>query len=105
MTFIKTILIIGALALSVQGNVAQAGDAAAGKAKTVTCAGCHGDTGISGVPNNPNLAGQKEQYLIKSMNDYKSGKRDDAAMKAMVGTLSDDDIKNIAAYYASQKCQ
>jgi cytochrome c553 len=96
---------MAALALSVQGNVAQAGDAAAGKAKTATCAACHGPTGISAVPVNPNLAGQKEQYLAKAMNEYKSGKRDDPTMKAMVGMLSDDDINNIAAFYASQACK
>ncbi len=105
MKSIKTIFIMVALVLSAQVNVVQAGDAAKGKAKAATCAGCHGDTGISGAPINPNLAGQKEQYLIKSINDYKSGKRDDAIMKAMVGALSDDDINNIAAYYASQTCK
>jgi cytochrome c553 len=103
--YTKTIFIMVALVLSVQGNVAQAGDAAKGKDKTATCAACHGATGISAIPANPNLAGQKEQYLIKSMNDYKSGKRDDATMKAMVGALSDDDIKNVAAFYATQACK
>ena len=105
MTYIKTISIMAVLLLSLQGQVVQAGDAAAGQAKAAVCGGCHGATGISVAPNNPNLAGQHEQYLIKAINDYKSGKRDDAAMKAMVGTLSDDDVKNVAAYYAAQKCQ
>lgn len=101
----KTIFMIVALVLTAQGNLAQAGDAAKGKAKSATCAACHGNTGIGTAPNNPNLAGQKEQYLIKSMNDYKSGKRDDATMKAMVGALSDEDISDLAAYYASQACK
>lgn len=105
MKYIRTIAIMVPLVLSVQGNVAQAGDAAKGKAKTAACAACHGATGISAIPNNPNLAGQQEQYLIKSMTDYKSGKRDDATMKAMIAPLSDDDIKNVAAYYASQACK
>ncbi len=105
MSYINTIFIMIALALSVQGNVALAGDAAKGKAKTATCAACHGATGISALPANPNLAGQQEGYLVKSMNDYKSGKRDDATMKAMVGALSDEDIKDIAAFYASQACK
>ena len=100
----KTIFMIAALVLTAQSNLAQAGDAAKGKEKSATCAACHGNTGISNAPNNPNLAGQKEQYLIKSINDYKSGKRDDATMKAMVATLSDADISDLAAFYASQPC-
>lgn len=105
MKYVTTTFMMVALVLTVQGNVAQAGDAAMGKAKTASCAACHGATGISAIPANPNLAGQKEEYLVKSMNAYKSGKRDDAAMKAMVAALSDDDIKNVAAYYASQACK
>lgn len=105
MLYLRAISVMAALLLSMLGSVVHAGDAAAGKAKAGTCAGCHGATGISGTPNNPNLAGQHEQYLIQSMNDYKSGKRDHAAMKAMVGTLSDEDIANLAAYYASQACK
>lgn len=82
---------------------AVAGDAAAGKAKSASCAGCHGANGISAVPTYPNLAGQQEQYLVKSLKDYKSGARGDATMKAMVAPLSDADIENLAAYYAGLK--
>ena len=90
------------LALSAAAPLSMAGDAAAGKAKAGACAGCHGANGVSAVPTYPNLAGQKETYLIKAIKDYKSGARADATMKAMVGGLSDADIANLAAFYSSQ---
>jgi cytochrome c553 len=78
-----------------------AGDAAAGKAKTGMCAACHGAAGISAVPMYPNLAGQKEAYLAKQLKDFKTGKRKDPVMAPMAMALSDEDIANVAAYYAS----
>lgn len=80
---------------------AQAGDAAAGKAKAMTCAACHGPTGIS--PNDiwPNLAGQKEGYLVKQIKAFRDGERNDPMMAPMVKSLSDEDIANLAAYYSS----
>ena len=80
-----------------------AGDADAGKAKAATCAACHGATGTSAIPMYPNLAGQKEQYLIKQLKDFKSGARKDPVMGAMAMPLSDEDIANLAAFYASIK--
>ena len=80
-----------------------AGDAAAGKAKAGMCAACHGAAGISGAPMWPNLAGQKEAYLAKQLKDFKSGKRKDPSMAGMVAALSDEDINNLAAYYAAMK--
>jgi cytochrome c553 len=80
-----------------------AGDAAAGKAKAATCAACHGAAGIAPIPMYPNLAGQKEAYLSKQLKDFKAGKRKDPVMSAMAAPLSDDDIANLAAYYASLK--
>ena len=80
-----------------------AGDAAAGKAKSMMCAACHGAAGISMVPMYPNLAGQKEAYLAKQLKDFKSGKRNDPTMKGMVASLSPTDIENLAAYYANMK--
>ena len=97
-------LVVAAALFGAQGS-ALAGDAAAGKAKSAMCAGCHGANGVSAAPIYPNLAGQKEQYLAKSIKAYKSGARNDASMKAMVGALSDADIDNLAAYYASQSCK
>ena len=80
-----------------------AGDVAAGKAKSASCAGCHGATGTSPSPMWPNLAGQKEAYLAKQMKDFKNGTRTDATMNAMAKPLSDADINNLAAFYAAQK--
>ena len=80
-----------------------AGDAAAGKGKSMMCAACHGAAGISAVPMYPNLAGQKEAYLAKQLKDFKSGKRQDPVMAPMAKMLSDEDLVNIAAYYASLK--
>lgn len=80
-----------------------AGDAAAGKAKSAMCASCHGPAGISLSPLWPNLAGQKEQYLIKQIKAFRDGSRQDPMMAPMVAALSDADIENLAAYYASQK--
>ena len=82
---------------------ALAGDVAAGKAKAALCASCHGPTGISMSPLWPNLAGQKEQYLIKQIKAFRDGIRQDPMMAPMVAALSDADIDNLAAYFASQK--
>lgn len=92
-----------AAALSVTALGASAGDAAAGKARSVTCAGCHGANGISNSPMWPNLAGQKEAYLASQLQMYKDGRRANAMMSPMAKGLSDADIANLAAYYASLK--
>jgi cytochrome c553 len=95
--------LISLLALTLAGPVL-AGDAAAGKAKAAVCAGCHGMNGMSPSPMYPNLAGQKEQYLAKSLKAYKSGDRSDPTMSAMVAGLTDADIDNLAAYFAGLSC-
>lgn len=82
---------------------AMAGDIEAGKAKAVVCAACHGTDGISASPIWPNLAGQKEAYLVKQIKAFKSGERKDPSMAPMVAGLSDADIENLAAYFASLK--
>jgi len=84
------------------GAAQAAGDVAAGKTKSVTCVACHGADG-KGVAPNPGLAGKSEDQLLTAMKDYKSGKRENAIMKALVIPLSDQDITNLAAYYASLK--
>jgi cytochrome c553 len=80
---------------------AQAGDAKAAKAQATTlCAGCHGPKGISSNPLWPNLAGQKEQYLIKQMTDYKEGRRADPVMAPLAQAFDTKAIEDFAAYYA-----
>ena len=100
----QVLTILSAIALAAAANVAQAGgNAAAGAAKAATCAGCHGPKGISLAPNFPNLAGQKEAYLVKQLKDFKSGARKDPTMSAMAAPLSDTDIANLAAHFSSLK--
>jgi cytochrome c553 len=84
-------------------NVAFAADAAAGKAKAASCAGCHGATGVSAVPTYPNLAGQKEAYLAKQLHAFKDKSRTDPTMNAMAAPLTDAEIADLSAYYASLK--
>ena len=78
-----------------------AADIAAGKAKSATCAACHGSNGISMIPMYPNLAGQKEQYLVLQMKAFRDGERKNMVMAPMAMGLSDTDITNLSAYYAS----
>lgn len=88
--------------LLVTANVAMAaGDAAAGKAKSATCAGCHGAAGVSANPMWPNLAGQKDAYMVKQMKAFRDGGRNDPMMSPMAKPLSDADIENLAAYFSS----
>ena len=84
-------------------NAAQAGDAAAGKAKASACAACHGADGIGTTDQNPNLAGQKEAYLVKATRAYRDGTRNDPMMGMLLKNLSDADIDNLAAFYSSLK--
>ena len=81
-------------------------DLAKGEAKyTAVCAACHGADGNSGTPANPKLAGQHPQYLVKQLQEFKSGKRNNAVMKGFASDLSDEDIKNVAAWLAAQKAK
>lgn len=78
------------------------GNAVAGKAKSVTCAACHGADGNGAIPLYPRLAGQHEDYLRTALTRYQSGARQNAAMNGMAKPLSAQDIADLAAYYASQ---
>ncbi len=88
--------------LSTETNVIS-GNPATGKAKAAVCAGCHGEDGNSVEVSYPRLAGQYESYLIKALKDYKKSVRKNPIMNSMAGSLSEEDIKDIAAFYASQK--
>ena len=89
------------IALSWTASAALAGDIDAGKAKAAVCASCHGANGISAVGMWPNLAGQKTAYLTKQLEDFRAGTRSDLVMAGMAKGLSDSDIDNLAAFYAS----
>jgi len=95
--------VVAAFTLASAANIAFAGDVAAGKVKSATCAGCHGANGVSAVPTYPNLAGQKAPYLAKQMKAFRDGTRTDPTMNAMAKPLSDADVDNLSAYFASLK--
>jgi cytochrome c553 len=99
----RTLLTVGFLALlAIVGTTQAAGDAQAGKAKAGPCAGCHGANGEGKAPN-PALAGKAEDAIVQALQDYKSGKRSNPIMKTFASPLSDQDMANLAAYYASLK--
>ncbi|MNO28908.1 Cytochrome c4 precursor [compost metagenome] len=91
------------LTLGITGMAHAAGDAAAGQAKAAVCGACHGPDGNSMAPNFPKLAGQGERYLTKQLHDIKSGKRTVLEMTGLLTNLNDQDLADIAAYFASQK--
>lgn len=99
----KKLLVTVAVASALGANLpAQAGgDATAGKAKAASCAGCH----ATSSPMNPNINGQPEAYLVSATKAYQTGERKDPTMKALVAALSDEDIANISAYFASLPCK
>ncbi|MCP4586912.1 cytochrome c, partial [Pseudoalteromonas sp.] len=88
--------------IGITGVAHAAGDAAAGKGKTAVCAACHGADGNSPAAMFPKIAGQNEAYLIKQMNDIKGGQRPVLEMTGLLDNLSDQDIADIAAYFAKQ---
>jgi len=93
-----------ALALAALCSSALAGgDPAAGKEKSAVCAACHGQDGVSPVPDFPKLAGQHEDYLLRALMDYKLGNRKNPIMGGQVANLSEQDMADLAAYFSSQK--
>ena len=102
----KTITKLLALALmAATGAAAASGNAESGATKAGLCAACHGANGISPSEMWPNLAGQKAAYLSKQIKAFRDGTRNDASMSAMVKSLSDQDIEDLAAYYAQLSTQ
>jgi cytochrome c553 len=79
------------------------GDPEAGKAKSVPCQACHGVDGQAITPEYPNLGGQYASYLVKALRDYRDGRRKNVIMAPMAANLTDQDIEDLAAWYASQE--
>ncbi|HEX7342306.1 MAG TPA: cytochrome c [Rhodanobacteraceae bacterium] len=69
----------------------------------MTCEACHGKYGIAVAPQYPDLAGQHADYIVQALHEYKDGQRQNAIMKGMASQLSDQDMREIAAYFAAQK--
>ena len=90
-----------ALAAAAVGSPAAARDAAAGKARAVACAVCHGQNGLSIQPDVPSLAGQPVPYLVAQLRAFRSGTRKNEVMAVMAQPLSDDDIQNLAAWFSA----
>lgn len=94
--------IIGAIALgALPPGAARAQDAAAGKRKAVACQVCHGLDGLSKLPDAPHLAAQPAVYLERALRAYRSGERKNEVMSVAARSLSDADIRDLAAYYAA----
>jgi cytochrome c553 len=99
-----TRLLVFAVALALAGAAQARGSAEVGKEKAAqVCAACHGPTGAKPTaPENPILAGQHYDYLVRALKDYKSGKRNSAVMKGFAASLSQQDIEDLAAWFARQ---
>lgn len=96
------ILALAAVAALALPSPAQAADARAGRQKVAgVCQACHGMDGLSKNPEAPNLAGQIENYLVKSITEYREGVRRNEAMNIVAKELTDADIANISAYYSA----
>ena len=80
----------------------EAGNAAAGEGKAVACVACHGNDGTSTIPDYPHIAGQNAKYLEIQMRQMRDGERNIPLMAGQLDAMSDQDLKDIAAYYASQ---
>ena len=87
----------------VSGSLLADGNPEAGQEKAKLCEACHGADGKSIAPNYPNLAGQHESYLVKALADYRAARRSNPIMSPMAINLSDQDIEDLAAWYASQE--
>ncbi|MGH6929779.1 MAG: c-type cytochrome [Dongiaceae bacterium] len=82
-------------------GLAHAADPAAGKNKAKVCQICHGIDGVGKMPNVPNIAGESEIYLMKRLKAFRSGERQDPQMSIIAKPLTDEEIANLAAWYAS----
>ncbi len=106
----KKLCFMVCLSFGLTGTTLAQGDAQAGKEKSAVCAACHGADGNSAIPMNPKLAGQHENYLVKQLKEFKlaaqSGGeegRNNAVMNGMAAPLSEQDMQDLAAYFAEQK--
>ena len=106
LTVVAALLVITALfRLDLDSAVVQAqatlkGDPERGKAKAALCAACHGVAGVSINPLWPSLAGQQEQYLVKQIKAFRDREREEITMQPFVENLSDQDVADLAAFYA-----
>lgn len=103
--FAAVAALAGGAALAAEPAAAAKPDPAKGQAASAACQACHLADGNRGAPANPILQGQHPEYLVKQLTEFKSGKRKNAVMTGMAAPLSDADMKNIAAFYASKQAK
>jgi len=96
-----SLIATGALIALYATQTCAAGDPARGKTKVATCVACHGTDGNSIDPQYPRLAGQYADYLAMALHEYKDGRRGNAIMKGFAATLSEEDIEDVSAYFAT----
>lgn len=107
-TLIRSLVAVATLSAAATGALAQgpAGDAAAGKKKAEMCIGCHGIPGYQNsfpeIHKVPKISGQSEKYIVAALNGYKSGERKHPSMRGIAGSLSEQDMADLAAFYAAQ---
>lgn len=99
-TLLKSVVMVAGCVLA--SSVYAGGDVEAGKNASTVCAACHGADGNSAVANFPKLAGQGEPYLLKQLQDIQSGKREIVEMTGLLDGMSENDLENLAAFYAAQ---
>jgi cytochrome c553 len=92
---------IALLCCAISTSARAAGNVTTGRQKALQCQTCHGLDGLSKLPEAPNLGGQPEPYLVKSLNDFRRGVRKNDMMSLVVQQLSDQDVADLAAFYAA----
>lgn len=97
----RVVLLVALATLSLNSLRAHAADVAAGKAKSEVCASCHGETGISQIENIPSLAAQPDLFLQWQMIFFRAGTRKNEIMQPIAEGLSNEDVRDLGAYYAS----
>ena len=102
MFFKHIVLVISSCSLLVSSLTMAAVAAEDTPEKSRLCAGCHGTTGISIKPEIPNLAGQKKDYMVTEIHDFREGKRKDPMMSNVARILSDEDIEELATFFSHQ---
>ncbi len=95
-------MVFAVVLIAASTSVLAVGDIEAGKQKSTACAACHGVYGVSASAMFPTIAGQHADYMVKALKAYKSGERNNPIMQGSVAGLSDEDMVNLAAYFASQ---
>lgn len=108
---LESLLVVAALGSTAAPSIAAEAaapakpDLAKGQAVAQVCAACHTADGSRGSPANPILQGQIPEYIAKQLHEFKSGARKNAVMNGMAATLSEDDIRNVAAFYGSKSAK